>query len=61
MIAGLLQKIKKILTRNKFEKEEKERRSFQCTIQGDNVGMGRNGLMNGRLDVVTNVFFENLK
>ena len=42
MIAGLLQKVEQILSGNKFEKEKEVRRSFQGTIQRDNVGVSRN-------------------
>jgi hypothetical protein len=57
MIAGLLQKVEEILTGNKFEKEKEKRRSFQRAIQGDNVGVRGNGLMNRCLCELGNEFF----
>jgi hypothetical protein len=49
MIASLFKKVEQILTGNVFEKEKKESRGFQRAMQRDNVGMNRNGLVDGRL------------
>src|SRR5216684_6458349 len=49
MIAGLFKKVEQILARDVFEKEKNEGWGFQRAMQRDNVGMHRNGLVNGRL------------
>ena len=49
MIASLLKKVEQILAGNVFEKEKEECRGLQRAMQRDNVGMHRNGLVDGRL------------
>jgi hypothetical protein len=49
MIASLFQKVEEILTGNEFEKEKEKGRRFQRAVQRDNVGMHRNGLVDGGL------------
>jgi hypothetical protein len=49
MIAGLFQKVKEILTGNKFEKEDEEGRGFQRAVQRHDVVMCRKGLVDGCL------------
>lgn len=49
MIASLFKKVEQILTGNIFEKEKEEGGSFQRAMQRDNVGVHRNGLVDGSL------------
>ncbi len=49
MAASPFKKVEQILTGNVFEKEKEEGRSFQRAVQRGNVGMHRNGLVDGRL------------
>jgi hypothetical protein len=49
MIVGLFKKVEQILARDIFKKEKNKGWGFQCAMQCDNVGMHRNGLVNGHL------------
>jgi len=57
MIAGLFQKVKEILTGNKFEKEDEEGRGFQRAVQRHDVVMCRKGLVDGCLRKLCDEFF----
>ena len=45
MVAGLFEKIKKVFTGDKLEKEKQERRGLEGAMKCDDVGVGRNGVV----------------
>jgi hypothetical protein len=50
MIAGLFQKVEQIFSRDEFEEEEQKRLCFEGAVEGDDVGVGREGLVDGNLE-----------
>jgi hypothetical protein len=49
MITGLFQEIKKILSRNVFEEKKQKRRGFKGPVEGDDVRVRVQRLVNGDL------------
>ena len=52
MVTSLLQEIEEVLAWNVLEKEKKEARSFEGTVEGHDVGMWTKRLMDGDLGLV---------
>jgi hypothetical protein len=51
MVTRLFQKVKEVLARNVFEKQKEIRRRFEGAIEGDDVRMGGQRLVNRCLGV----------
>ena len=46
MVPCLLEEVEEVFTRHKLEKQQQKVRSVEHAVQRDNVGVGRQGLMN---------------